>query len=92
MLQKILILCCLIFSGQGSAACAPNGLFGQLCTKSDECVTGTIIWKAHFKCYAAYGVCSENNNNVCAWEQSPELSACIQTIDNKIAAIDIYSD
>ncbi len=73
------------------AACAPNGLYGQLCVADTECIFSTIFFKAEFQCYSKYGVCEEQGK-ACAWRESIDLTQCIQDLQARAAATDLFSD
>ncbi len=94
LLQKLsFVLLIAIFSNL-SATCVVNGFFDELCTTSeqaDPCGFSTLIWKSEFHCYRKFGIC-ETKEGICGWQQTPELMACIQNMQEKLVLMDTYTD
>ncbi|CAG9328326.1 unnamed protein product [Blepharisma stoltei] len=58
-------------------ACVVGGCSGELCVSEIEDTVSNCLWKEHYRCYAEYGNCIEENGT-CKWEETRELQKCIE--------------
>lgn len=92
-MRRLGLIALLFFNTQFvNAACQITGCNGELCVRNGEGGISTCLWKAEYACYKQYGICEADDNGQCAWRQTPELVACVKTMQDNVEKADPFSD